>query len=64
MSEKWQARGLMQAIQYNLRNNGLMALGQMIVIPIAFRMGRKILNKPLILPANRLLKQSGLEIKL
>jgi hypothetical protein len=51
---------LMSAVKFNLKQNGFGALIQMVTIPIAFRIGRRILNKPLILPANRVLKQIGL----
>lgn len=65
MSEDWQKRGIVQAVRKNLNANGLMAAGQLIAIPIAFKVGRKVLAKPLINPTNRMLKSVGIkEVKL
>lgn len=51
---------LMSAIQKNLRENGGQAIATMVVAPIAFKAARKVLAKPLINPANRLLKAASL----
>lgn len=51
---------VMAAIKKNLKDNGPQAIGTMIVAPIAFKMARKVLQRPLITPANRLLKTAGL----
>lgn len=51
--------GVASAIQKNLRENGPRAVGTMIVAPIAFKMARKVLQRPLITPANKLLKAAG-----
>ncbi len=51
---------VMSAIKKNLKDNGAQAIGTMIVAPIAFKMARKVLQRPLITPANRLLKTAGL----
>ena len=57
--------GLGGAVKSNLRRNGFDMAWQMIAIPVAFRIGRKLLAKPLINPTNRMLKQVGLkEVKL
>jgi len=57
--------GVMGAIKRNISTNGMSALTQVVAIPIAFKIGRKLLAKPLINPTNRMLKQVGLkEVKL
>lgn len=50
----------MDALRYNFNKNGAAAIGAMIAVPVAFRLARKALGKPLINPANRLLKQASL----
>ena len=47
------------ALIYNLQNNGAAALGTLIVTPIAFRFGKKLLSKP-INATNKALRMSGL----
>ena len=65
MSQQWQGYGLQKAFETNLRKNGVMMLATVIGVPIAFKYGKKLLNKPLILPANRILKSAGVkEVKL
>lgn len=58
------SHGITGSIKKNLTDGGLMALGQMIAIPVVFRMARKVLAKPLINPTNRALKSAGLDVKL
>ena len=53
--------GLLNAVKYNLaKQKGQQALATMIFAPIAFKVGKKVLAKPLINPVNRGLKQLGL----
>lgn len=47
------------ALMYNLETNGLKSLGTLIVTPIAFRFGKKLLRKP-IGATNKALRMSGL----
>lgn len=64
MAKTWEG-GLGRAIQKNIRDRGMSAVGQMIGIPIAFRVARKVLAKPLINPTNRMLRNVGIkEVKL
>jgi len=57
--------GFPAAIRRNIKVNGLSALGQMITIPLAFKIGRKVLAKPLINPINRAARSVGIkEVKL
>jgi len=51
---------LMTAVQKNLQENGPQAIGTMILAPVAFKVAKRVLGKPLINPTNRLLKQAGL----
>jgi len=60
MSSTWQERGMENVIKYNLRKNGGMMLASVIGIPIAFKVGTKLLRKPILTPANRMLKAAGL----
>jgi len=53
--------GLMAAIRKNVKENGWNAMTQIVAVPIAFKIGRKLLRKPLINPTNRVLKQVGLD---
>ena len=52
--------GLVAAMKNNLRYQGASSIATMIAAPIAFRAAKRLLGKPLINPANRLLKQAGL----
>ena len=51
--------GLMTAVKYNLSRNGGTMLATMVLAPIAFKFGKKLLSKPVIRPANRMLKMAG-----
>ena len=51
----------MDAIKSNLQRDGAKMVGQMIAIPIAFRVAKSVLKKPVLQPANRLLKSAGLK---
>ena len=53
--------GMGGVIRRNLAQNGTNMLLQLITIPIAFKMGKKLLAKPVIRPANRMLKMAGIE---
>lgn len=65
MSSEWQQYGIMQAFEKNLKANGAQMLATVVLTPIAFKFGKKLLNKPIILPANRMLKSAGIkEVKL
>ncbi|MBL6893111.1 MAG: hypothetical protein ISR20_05960 [Candidatus Poseidonia sp.] len=55
---------LQDSIKSNLQSNGPMMVAQLIGIPIAFNVARSVLRKPLILPANRMLKKINIDAKL
>lgn len=68
IASNWQAEGktgLTGAMRYNIKRNGLDAVTQMVTIPLAFNIARKVLRKPLLNPTNRALKAIGVtEVKL
>lgn len=51
---------LQRALMENFKRNGPMMVAQMVALPIAFKMGKKLLAKPVIRPANRMLKAVNL----
>ena len=48
----------------NIKKNWPAMVASAIVVPVAFNVATKMLRKPIILPANRLLKTTGLDVKL
>jgi len=50
-----------QTIKDNLMTNGVGMVGQVIAIPLVFKFGKKFLAKPLINPANRLIRAAGIK---
>ena len=64
MSSQWENLGIKAAFEKNLKENGWMMVATVIGTPILFKFGKKLLNKPIILPANRLLRSAGIrEVK-
>ena len=61
MSTAWDKKGIKAAFEANMKENGYMALTTVIATPILFKLGKNLLNKPIIAPANRLLKSVGLK---
>ena len=57
--------GLVGALKRNIKVNGLDTAVQLVTIPLAFKIARKLLAKPLINPANRAMRAAGIkEVKL
>lgn len=52
--------GFRQVMETNLKRNAVKMIGSAILIPIGFKVGSKLLRKPVIQPMNKLLKMSGL----
>jgi len=52
--------GLPQVLKGNLRANAPMMIASIVGIPLAFKIGTKLLRKPILTPANRMLKAAGL----
>lgn len=48
----------------NFKNNGARMIATVVVAPMLANVAMKVLRKPVILPANRLLKTTGLDVKL
>ena len=46
----------------NIKQNWLPMAGAAIFVPVAFNVASKLLRKPVILPANRMLKSVGLDV--
>ena len=65
-SAKWQGEGgVMGMMKKNISQRGFDSLVQMALIPVGFRIARKVLSKPLLNPTNRALKSMGVtEVKL
>ena len=51
-------------IQENLMNNAIPLLVGVIGLPIAIKTVSKLIRKPVILPANRMLKAVGMDVKI
>lgn len=49
------------AIKSNLQRDGAKMVGQVIAIPLFFNVAKKLLRKPVIMPANKMLKSAGLK---
>ena len=47
----------------NIKANWGMMLGTAVLVPVAFNVASKLLKKPVLLPANRMLKSVGLDVK-
>jgi hypothetical protein len=61
LTKQWEGYGLKAAFEKNMKANGAMALTTVIATPILFNIGKNLLSKPIINPANRLLKSVGLK---
>ena len=48
-----------EQIMDNLKKNGLMLAFNLVAIPVAFRVGKRVLAKPLINPLNRQIRNMG-----
>ena len=53
-----------ESLSTNLSNNGVKMLGAIVFLPMIAGVAQKVLRKPVLLPANRLLKSTGLDVKL
>lgn len=51
-------------LMYNLKKNWVPLTVSVIAIPAIARVATKMLRKPIVLPANRMLKATGLDVKL
>ena len=51
-----------EQVRHNLRKNGGKMVANLVLIPVAFKYGQKLLGKNLIRPANRLLAPAGVRL--
>ena len=51
------------AIKYNFKKHGMQMIGTVILTPVLAKMGKKVLSKPVLRPMNKLLKTTGLDVK-
>ena len=51
--------GVPEVLRRNLKENGLKMAASAVLIPIGFKVGTKLLRKPIIQPMNKLLKMAG-----
>jgi hypothetical protein len=56
--------GLQKVVTMNIKKNFIPMMGTVILAPMVANVVTKTLRKPVILPANRLLKSTGLDVKL
>jgi len=54
---------LMNTIKSNIEDNWVSMLAGVVLIPVVARSVTKLIRKPVILPANRMLKSVGLDVK-
>ena len=52
---------LMKVVKRNMQTNGVQAVATAVLAPMAFRFARQVLSKPVINPANRMLKRVGIK---
>ena len=56
--------GFQRVVSDNIKKNFVPMMGTVILAPMVANLATKVLRKPVILPANRLLKTTGLDVKL
>ena len=54
---------LVNTIKSNIEDNWVSMLAGVVLIPVVARSVTKLIRKPVILPANRMLKSVGLDVK-
>jgi len=54
-------KGLTAALRYNIKDNFVKMATYAVVTPIAFKVGKQLLNKPIIRPMNKVIKMAGLK---
>ena len=52
-----------EVLMDNIKKNWLPLMVGVVGIPVAVKVGMKLIRKPIILPANRMLKSVGLDVK-
>ena len=52
--------GFAQVMKNNIKKNWPMMVASSVLVPVGFRIGTKLLRKPIITPINKMLKMTGL----
>lgn len=52
---------LIKVVKRNMQANGLQAVATAVLAPMAFRFAKQVLSKPVINPANRMLRRVGIK---
>ena len=55
--------GLGDVLIHNFKKNGMQMLGTVILAPVVAKMAKKVLRKPVLNPMNKLIKSTGLDVK-
>ena len=55
---------LLNTIKSNVQGNWVSMVAGVVLIPVVAKSVTKLIRKPVILPANRMLKSTGLDVKL
>lgn len=55
--------GLMGILKKNLETNGFSMVGTVIAAPIVANVAKKVLRKPVLTPLNKVIKSTGLDVK-
>ena len=55
--------GLGSILAHNFKKNGMQMLGTVIFTPVLAKMGKKLLRKPVLTPLNKVIKATGLDVK-
>jgi len=55
--------GLGSILAHNFKKNAVPMLATVFVAPIAAKMAKKVLRKPVLTPLNKVIKQTGLDVK-
>ena len=55
--------GFTGVVSHNFKKNWMPMLGQVIFIPVVAKAASKFLRKPVLTPANKLIKMTGLDVK-
>ena len=55
--------GLGSILAHNFKTNGMQMLGTVILAPMVANVAKKVLRRPVLTPMNKIIKQTGLDVK-
>ena len=55
--------GLMGILKKNIENNGFAMVGTVVAAPVIANVAKKVLRKPVLTPLNKMIKATGLDVK-